>query len=112
VSKEDMAYGAQPAGTTPFFVVTHSAPQDVRLERQLGLRFTFVNDLTTAVDQARTAANDGHVDPLRPQVAGASQAAPVPPALHSHQLVMAEPGGTSPRCRSSYLSSSFVLCGG
>ena len=25
------------------------------------MRFTFVNDLTTAVDQARTAATDGHV---------------------------------------------------
>ena len=58
---KDMAYGAQPAGTLPFFVVTHSAPQDVRLERELGMRFTFVNDLTTAVDQARTAATEGHV---------------------------------------------------
>ena len=51
-----------PAGTLPFFVVTHSAPpQDVRLERELGLRFTFVNDLASAVDQARTAAAGGHV---------------------------------------------------
>jgi dihydrofolate reductase len=58
---KDMAYGAQPAGTLPFFVVTHSAPQDVRLARELGMRFTFVNDLTTAVDQARTAATEGHV---------------------------------------------------
>ena len=57
----DMAYGAQPAGRLSFFVVTHSAPQDVRLERELGMRFTFVNDLTTAVDQARTAATEGHV---------------------------------------------------
>ncbi len=58
---KDMAYGAQPAGTLPFFVVTHSAPQDVRLERELGMRFTFVDDLAAAVDQARTAAADGHV---------------------------------------------------
>jgi dihydrofolate reductase len=58
---KDMGYGAQQAGTPPFFVVTHSAPQDVRLERELGLRFTFVDDLTAAVDQARTAATDGHV---------------------------------------------------
>ncbi len=58
---KDMAYGAQPAGTLPFFVVTHSAPQDVRLERELGMRFTFVNDLASAIDQARTAAADGHV---------------------------------------------------
>ena len=58
---KDMAYGAQPAGSLPFFVVTHSAPGDVRLVRELGMRFTFVDDLTTAVDRARTAATDGHV---------------------------------------------------
>ena len=58
---KDMGYGAQQAGTPPFFVVTHSAPQHVRLQRELGIRFTFVDDLTTAVDQARTAATDGHV---------------------------------------------------
>ena len=58
---KDMGYGAQPAGTLPFFVVTHSAPQDVRLVRELGMRFTFVHDLATAVDQARTAATDGDV---------------------------------------------------
>jgi dihydrofolate reductase len=57
----DMGYGAQQAATPPFFVVTHSAPRHVRLERELGMRFTFVHDLTTAVDQARTAATDGHV---------------------------------------------------
>jgi dihydrofolate reductase len=58
---KDMGYGAQQAATPPFFVVTHAAPQHVRLERELGMRFTFVDDLTTAVDQARTAAADGHV---------------------------------------------------
>jgi dihydrofolate reductase len=58
---QDMGYGAQQAGTPPFFVVTHSEPQDVRLERELGMRFTFVDGLTTAVDQARAAATDGHV---------------------------------------------------
>jgi dihydrofolate reductase len=58
---KDMGYGAQQAGTPPFFVVTHSAPQHVRLERELGMRFTFVDDLMAAVDQARTAATDGHV---------------------------------------------------
>ncbi|MFL6103460.1 MAG: dihydrofolate reductase family protein [Actinomycetes bacterium] len=58
---KDMGYGAQQAGTPPFFVATHSAPQHVRLERELGMRFTFVGDLTAAVDQARTAATDGHV---------------------------------------------------
>ena len=58
---KDMGYGAQQAGTPPFFVVTHSAPQHVRLQRELGMRFTFVDDLTTAVERARTAATDGHV---------------------------------------------------
>ena len=58
---KDMAYGAQPAGTLPFFVVSHTAPPDVRLERELGMRFTFVDDLPTAIDQARTAATGGHV---------------------------------------------------
>jgi dihydrofolate reductase len=58
---KDMGYGAQQAGTPPFFVVTHSAPQHVRLQGELGMRFTFVDDLMAAVDQARTAATDGHV---------------------------------------------------
>jgi dihydrofolate reductase len=53
---ETMGYGAQKFGTPPFFVVTHSAPHEVRLERDLGLRFTFVGDLATAVDEARAAA--------------------------------------------------------
>ena len=37
---KDMGYGADQAGTPPFFVVTHSPRQDVRLERDLGMRFT------------------------------------------------------------------------
>src|SRR3712207_7823367 len=44
-----------------FFVVTHAPPHDVRLERELGLRFTFVGDLVTAIDRARSAANHGDV---------------------------------------------------
>src|SRR5688500_5863750 len=58
---KDMAYGAKPAGDLPFFVVTHSAPQDARLVRELGLRLTFVDDLPKAIDEARSAAADGHV---------------------------------------------------
>ena len=58
---EDMGYGADQTGTPPFFVVTHAAPQDVRLERELGMRFTFVDNLATAIDQARAAATHGHV---------------------------------------------------
>jgi dihydrofolate reductase len=58
---KDMGYGADQAGTPPFFVVTHSPRQDVRLERDLGMRFTFVSDLVTAIGQARSAATDGDV---------------------------------------------------
>jgi dihydrofolate reductase len=58
---KDMGYGAQLATTPPFFVVTHSPPEHVRLEQELGMRFTFADGLTTAVDQARAAATDGQV---------------------------------------------------
>jgi dihydrofolate reductase len=58
---KEMGYGAQQVGTPPFFVVTHSPPQHVRLEQELGLRFTFATDLETAIDQARAAAADGDV---------------------------------------------------
>src|SRR4029077_10765449 len=57
----DMGYGAQQVGMPPFFVVTHSPPQDNRLERELGMRFTFVTDLKGAIDQARAAATNGYV---------------------------------------------------
>ena len=58
---QEMGYGADQVGTPPFFVVTHSPPQDVRLNRELGMSFTFVNDLANAIDQARSAATDGDV---------------------------------------------------
>lgn len=57
----EMGYGADQVGTPPFFVVTHEPPQDVRLERDLRMPFTFVDDLATAVDQARDAATHGDV---------------------------------------------------
>jgi hypothetical protein len=41
---KDMGYGADQAGTPPFFVVTHSPPADVRLERDLGMRFSVSGD--------------------------------------------------------------------
>ena len=48
-----MCYGAGLAGTPPFFVVTHSAPDDFRLN----LDFTFVTDgLPEAIARARAAA--------------------------------------------------------
>src|ERR687897_2458520 len=43
------------------FVVTHSPPQEVRLERELGMRVNFGSDLVTAIDQARAAAIHGDV---------------------------------------------------
>lgn len=58
---EQMGYGADQTGTPPFFVVTHSPPHDVRLERELGMRVTFVGDLVGAIDQARAAATQGDV---------------------------------------------------
>ncbi len=54
----DMGYGAQFAGAPPYFVVTHHVPDDVRLARELGLRFSFVGDVATAVEQARAAIDD------------------------------------------------------
>jgi len=58
---KEMGYGADQVGTPPFFVVTHHPPDDVRLEREFGMRFTFAPDLDTAIDQARAAAIDGDV---------------------------------------------------
>ena len=58
---KDMGYGADQTGTPPFFVVTHSPPGDVRLERDLGMRFTFVSDLVIAIDWARSAVTHGDV---------------------------------------------------
>ena len=55
---DEMGYGAGLAATPPFFVVTHSVPDHVRL----GLRFEFVTKgLETAVDRARDAAGDKDV---------------------------------------------------
>jgi len=58
---EDMGYGAGQVGTPPFFVVTHSTPRDVRLERELGMRFTFVPAVSGAIEQARAVAGEGAV---------------------------------------------------
>ena len=57
----DMGYGAQFAGAPPYFVVTHHPPDEVRLARDLGLRFTFVDDVAAAVEQARAAAGEHDV---------------------------------------------------
>ena len=55
---DEMGYGAGLAATPPFFVVTHSAPERIRL----GLSFTFVTDgLAAAVARAVAAAGDKDV---------------------------------------------------
>jgi dihydrofolate reductase len=56
---DEMGYGAGNAARPPFFVLTHRAPDEVRL----GLDFTFVTDggMPAAVEQARAAAGDKDV---------------------------------------------------
>jgi dihydrofolate reductase len=50
---DEVGYGATEVGTPPFFVVTHSKPESMRLQ----LDFTFVTDgLASAVRLARAAA--------------------------------------------------------
>jgi dihydrofolate reductase len=56
-----MGYGADQTGNHPFFVVSHSRLQEVRLEKELGMRFEFVADLPAAIEQARSAATRGDV---------------------------------------------------
>lgn len=52
---DEMGYGATHAAPPPVFVVTHHVPESVRL----GPRFSFVTDgLTSAIEQARSAAGD------------------------------------------------------
>jgi dihydrofolate reductase len=55
---DDMGYGAGHAAAPPFFVVTHSAPDDIRLK----LDFSFVTDgLPSAIDRASAAAGTKEV---------------------------------------------------
>jgi dihydrofolate reductase len=54
----EMGFGADEVGTPPFFVVTHAAPERVRLD----LSFTFVLEgLAAAIAQAKAAAGERHV---------------------------------------------------
>jgi dihydrofolate reductase len=92
---EEMGYGAQQAGAPPFFVITHSPPQDVRLERELGLRFTFVDDLSAAIDRARAAATGGHVVIMGGgDVIGQALEQGLVDELHLHVAPMLLGGGT------------------
>jgi dihydrofolate reductase len=55
---DEMGYGASHAATPSFFVVTHSAPDKVRLD----LDFTFVTEgVAAAIEQARAAAGSKDV---------------------------------------------------
>jgi dihydrofolate reductase len=58
---EDMGYGAEQVGAPPFFVVTHSPPPAVRLEHELGMRFTFVSGVAEAIAKACDETTKGHV---------------------------------------------------
>jgi dihydrofolate reductase len=92
---EDMGYGADQTGTPPFFVVTHNAPQEVRLERELGMRFTFVADLASAIDQARAAATHGDVVVMGGgDVIGQGLERGLVDELHIHLAPMLLGGGT------------------
>jgi dihydrofolate reductase len=91
----DMGYGADQAASPPFFVVTHSPPADVRLERELGMRVAFVDDLPAAVDQARAAAGDGHVVIMGGgEVIGQAIEQGLVDELHLHLAPMLTGGGT------------------
>ena len=55
---DEVGYGAGHVGTPPFVVVTHSAPESIRL----GLDFTFVTDgIAAAVAQAKARAGSKDV---------------------------------------------------
>jgi dihydrofolate reductase len=91
----EMGYGAQLAAAPPFFVVTHSTPGDVRLERELGLSCTFVPDLVAAVEQARRAATSGHVVIMGGgDVIGQALQQDLVDELHLHLAPMLLGGGT------------------
>jgi dihydrofolate reductase len=91
----EMAYGAQPAGTTPVFVVSHSAPQDIRLERELGMPVTFVDGLAAAVEQARAASDGDHVVIMGGgDVIGQAIETGLVDELHLHLAPMVLGGGT------------------
>lgn len=92
----EMAYGARPPGPQPFFVVTHTVPDDVRLERELGLHVTFVDDISAAVEQAGAAAGDGDVVIMGGgDVIGQAVELGLVDELHLHLAPMLLGGGTT-----------------
>ncbi|WP_043619103.1 dihydrofolate reductase family protein [Nonomuraea candida] len=92
---KDMGYGADQAGAPPFFVVTHHPPRHVRLAEELGLRFTFVGDLASAVERARAAATTGDVVIMGGgDVIGQALHQGLPDELRLHLAPMLLGGGT------------------
>jgi dihydrofolate reductase len=91
----EMGYGAQEVGTPSFFVVTHNPPDDVRLAREQGLRFTFVDDVAGAIEQAKGAAGDGDVVVMGGgDVIGQTVEAGLADELHLHLAPMVLGDGT------------------
>lgn len=92
---EHMGYGADQTGSPPFFVVTHSPPRNVRLERELGMRFTFVGDLVAAIEQARASATHGDVVIMGGgDIIGQALEQNLVDELHLHLAPMVLGGGT------------------
>jgi dihydrofolate reductase len=93
----EMGYGAQEAATPPFFVITHEAPEANRLERELGMRFTFVDNVPAAVDQARAAAAETGGDVVLMgggDIIGQALELGLPDELRLHLAPMLLGGGT------------------
>ena len=84
---KDMGYGAQQVGTPPFFVVTHSPPQDVRLERELGMRLTFVPDLETGLLPVATRTHGG-AGPSTSAAAGGAMAQAATASAGVHRVTV------------------------
>ena len=88
-----MGYGAQQAGMPPFFVVTTGAGRRP-VGAGAGSASTFVDGVTTAVHEARSAATDGDGDQWRRDViAQATEAGPVD-ELRLHVAPLLLGGGT------------------
>ncbi|MGW4797052.1 dihydrofolate reductase family protein, partial [Nonomuraea sp. NPDC004297] len=92
---ENMGFGADHVAAPPFFVVTHEPPREVRLARELGLRFTFAGALVSAIEQARAAATGGDVVIMGGgDVIGQALDQGLADELHLHLAPMLLGGGT------------------
>lgn len=57
---EEMGYGADQTGTPPFFVVTHSPPQEVRLQREPARRWNRASSTSCACTLPRCCSVAAH----------------------------------------------------